>query len=55
MVFTLKNGKAVWNFVEIVDENSHCFLVAKGLAEGDAVIVSNTLHLNHDTQVATIP
>lgn len=52
VMFTKKNGRAVWNYVETVLENSNSFTVTgKELQEGDSVIVSGNINLAHNAQV----
>jgi RND family efflux transporter MFP subunit len=58
VVFTLKNGKAVWNYVTIGLENGDQCTVnergdggAEGLNPGDAVIVTGNVNLAHDAPV----
>lgn len=53
VLFTLKGGKAQWNYVTTGLENleSCCLLEAEGLQEGDSVIVTGNLNLAHETIV----
>ena len=51
VVFTLKNGRAIWNYVETAQENSNGYVVIDGLQEGDSVIYEGNLNLAHETQV----
>ena len=57
VVFTQVKGKAQWNYVEILAENSDSCTVAprskeyEGLAVGDSVIVSGNINLAHDTEL----
>lgn len=57
VVFTRVNGKAQWNYVQIIAENSDSCVVAprskeyEGLSIGDTVIVSGNLNLAHETEL----
>ena len=57
VVFTLTNGRAQWNYVEVLAENSDSCTVAprtkeyEGLSVGDTVIVKGTLNLAHDSEL----
>ncbi|MCR8667463.1 efflux RND transporter periplasmic adaptor subunit [Aestuariibaculum sp. M13] len=51
VVFTIENGLAKWNYVEILDENSNSYAIKKGLKFGDTIIVSGNMNLSHDTKV----
>ena len=51
VVFTLEGGKAKWNYVEIIDENSSSYAVQKGLNVGDTILVAGNTNLAHDTRV----
>jgi len=51
VVFTYKAGKAYWNYVETAGENSSCYLISKGLVDGDTVIVDGNLNLAHEAEV----
>lgn len=57
VVFTKVDGKAQWNYVEILTENSDsCAIVPRskkyeGLSIGDTVIVSGNLNMNHDMEL----
>ncbi len=57
VVFTLTRGKAQWNYVEILAENSDSCTVAprtkeyEGLSAGDTVIVKGNLNLAHDSEL----
>lgn len=63
VVFTLSNGKAMWNYVHTGLENASEYVVsdksqkgiADGLLAGDTVIISGNLNLAHEAEVqATI-
>ncbi len=51
VVFTVKNGLAKWNYVEVLHENSTSYAIKKGLKIGDTIIVSGNLNLAHDAVV----
>ncbi|BDD03610.1 efflux RND transporter periplasmic adaptor subunit [Aureibacter tunicatorum] len=54
VVFTYENGKAKWNYVKIVQDNGDEVMISEDLKYGRNVIVSNNLHLSHDSPVALI-
>ena len=51
VVFTLKNGAAKWNYVELADENSDSYAIKEGLSLGDTIILSGNMNLSHDAKV----
>lgn len=59
VVFTLSNGKAMWNYVLTGLENGDQYIVSDkaqpgvtdGLLEGDTVIVTGNLNLAHEAEV----
>ena len=57
VVFTLTHGKAQWNYVNVLAENSDSCTVAprtkeyEGLSAGDTVIVKGNLNLAHDSEI----
>ena len=54
VVFTYKNGKAAWNYIDTGLENStHCTITCpqNTLQEGDEIIISGNEHLAHDANV----
>lgn len=59
VVFTLKKGKAMWNYVHTGLENATEYIVSDkslkgvedGLLEGDTVIVTGNLNLAHEAEV----
>ena len=51
VVFTMENGYAKWNYVELLDENSSHYAISKGLKINDTIIVSGNLNLSHDAKV----
>ncbi len=51
VVFTLKEGKAQWNYVQTGLENADSYSVTDGLQAGDVVIVDGNVNLAHDAPV----
>ncbi len=51
VVFTLKNGKAQWNYIHTSLENSENYSVADGLKEKDVVIITGNVNLAHEAPV----
>jgi membrane fusion protein, multidrug efflux system len=52
VVFTIKNGKSKWNYVNIIDQNMRYYAVKQGgVKVGDTIIVSNHANLSHDVKV----
>lgn len=51
VVFTLKDGKAQWNYVTTGGENSSEYLIIEGLRAGDSVIYEGNVDLAHETPV----
>jgi len=51
VVFTYKDGKALWNYVTTGMENSSRYTIESGLEPGMEVIVSGNLNLAHETPV----
>jgi RND family efflux transporter MFP subunit len=54
VVFILKEGKAIWTYVEISHENSTQVAIIDELEEGMEVIVENNLNLAHESLVTVI-
>lgn len=55
VVFTLKKGLAMWNYVQTGLENSSSYtIVGEELAAGDTVIVSGTINLAHEAPVTVV-
>ena len=52
VVFTLRDGRAQWNYVETGLENSTEYVIVDGLQEGDLVIYEGNLNLAHETPVS---
>ena len=51
VVFTLKNERAQWVYVETGLENSNSYVVTSGLQVGDSVIVEGNMHLADQTPI----
>lgn len=51
VVFTVVDGLAKWNYVEVLDENSTSYALKNGINIGDIVIVSGNMNLSHDAKV----
>lgn len=51
VVFTIENGLAKWNYVEVLDENSGSYAIKKGLQLRDTIIISGNMNLSHDAKV----
>jgi len=51
VVFTYEKGRAKWNYVELVGENSTSYAIKEGLQSTDTLIVSGNLNLAHDANV----
>ncbi len=47
VIFTIKNGRAYWNYVKLGKENSRFYTITDGLQTGDSVIVRGNTHLAH--------
>ena len=54
VVFTLKNGKALWNYVTTGLENLDQYTITEGLTQGDSVIVTGNLNLAHEAPVKVL-
>ncbi|WP_421917786.1 efflux RND transporter periplasmic adaptor subunit [Marinifilum sp.] len=54
VVFTYKEGKALWNYVKTGHENSESYTILEGLNEGDKVIVEGSLNLAHESKVQLV-
>ena len=54
VVFTLKDGKAQWNYVQTALENADSYSIADGLKEGDTVIVTGNVNLAHESPVTVV-
>ncbi|MDR1582341.1 MAG: efflux RND transporter periplasmic adaptor subunit [Prevotellaceae bacterium] len=51
VVFTLKDSRAHWVYVETAQENSDNYVVTEGLQAGDSVIYEGNINLAHETPV----
>ena len=51
VVFTLQEGKALWNYVQTGAENSDSYVVTEGLHAGDSVIYEGNINLAHEAGV----
>ena len=51
VVFTLKEGKAIWNYVATGLENLDQYTITEGLAPGDSIIVTGNINLAHESTV----
>lgn len=51
VVFTVKEGRAQWNYVTIAHENSTHYSLSDGLSLGDEVIYKGNFNLAHDSKV----
>lgn len=51
VVFTLRKGKAQWNYVQTGLENTEQYSITEGLQEGDTVIVTGNVNLAHEAAV----
>lgn len=54
VVFTLKDGKAQWNYIQTGLENAGHYSVVDGLKEGDTVIVTGNVNLAHEAPVKVV-
>lgn len=55
VVFTLENGKAVWNYVQTGLENATSFTITgETLKEGDLIITSGNINLAHESPVVVM-
>lgn len=54
VVFTLENGKAVWNYVSTGLENLNEYTITEGLKPGMKVITSGNINLAHESPVKKI-
>lgn len=51
VVFTYKEGRAKWNYVETSYENYENVVIEKGLKKDDEIIYTNNVNLAHNTKV----
>jgi RND family efflux transporter MFP subunit len=54
VIFTLKDNKAQWVYVQTGLENSSGYVVTEGLKNGDIVIYEGNINLAHETPVKVI-
>lgn len=54
VIFTVKDGKANWNYVITGPENNTSIVIKEGISEGDSVVYKGNLHLAHGTPVKII-
>lgn len=54
VVFTLKEGKAMWNYVHTGLENMEEYTIIDGLEEGMEVIITGNVNLAHEAPVKVI-
>ncbi len=54
VVFTYKEGIAIWHYVSTGQENSSSYTITDGLEVGDEVIVDGNLNLAHEANVKVI-
>jgi len=54
VVFTLHNGKSMWNYVKTGLENANGFIITEGLTQGDSVIYDGNINLAHEAPVKVI-
>ena len=55
VIFTLEEGKAIWNYVETGLENATDYTVtSESLKEGDLLIISGNINLAHESPVIVI-
>lgn len=55
VVFTLENGKAIWNYVQTGLENATSYTITgETLKEGDLIITSGNINLAHESPVTVI-
>ncbi|WP_114751648.1 efflux RND transporter periplasmic adaptor subunit [Pleomorphovibrio marinus] len=51
VVFTIENGEAIWNYVEVGKDNGREMEILDGIAENTSVIISNNVQLGHQASV----
>jgi len=54
VVFTLNEGKAIWNYVKTGQENSDRYVITEGLHPGDTVIYEGNFNLAHESRVELV-
>lgn len=51
VIFTLRNGRAQWVYVQTAQENSHSYVVTEGLNAGDSIIYEGNFNLADQSKV----
>lgn len=51
VVFTIQNGVAMWNYVDLGAENADSYVLLKGVSEGDSIIIRAADNLVHNMPV----
>lgn len=51
VIFSIQNGVAMWNYVDLGTENTDSYVLLKGLAEGDSIIIGAADNLVHNMPV----
>lgn len=51
VLFTYKDGRAIWNYVKTLEENSTHYVIETELKPGEQVIVTGNLNLGNDAEV----
>jgi RND family efflux transporter MFP subunit len=54
VVFTYKDGIAIWHYVSTGQENSTSYTITDGLQAGDEVIIDGNLNLAHEAKVKVL-
>jgi RND family efflux transporter MFP subunit len=54
VVFTIKDGLAIWNYVKTGSENTTSYTIEEGLKPGMKVIVTGNLNLGHEAEVEVV-
>lgn len=54
VVFTMEDGLAKWNYVEIGEDNGQDLEILSGIESGKQVIITNNLQLAHDARVSLV-
>lgn len=54
VVFTHKDGTAIWHYVSTGQENSTSYTITDGLQAGDEVIIDGNLNLAHEAKVKVL-
>lgn len=51
VIFSIQNGVAMWNYVDLGTENADSYVLLKGLEEGDSIIIGAADNLVHNMPV----